>query len=262
MTPHALLREVPDSFVRCVTAEPVSRPLDPSLARRQHRAYQDALEAGGFTTSLLAADESHPDGSFIEDAALVVGGRALVARPGHVSRRGEVPPVAAALGEMMPVDTVEAPGILDGGDVLVVGSRVFVGLSSRTNRAGIDSLVRFAGPDREVVPVDVSGVLHLKSAVTALDYGTLLMEPGMVDPGRFDGFRIIYTPPEEFHAANVVRLPDGSILAAAGSPRSAGLIADAGFEVRTVDVSEFARADGGLTCLSVRIRVPADSAYS
>jgi len=259
MTPHALLREVPDSFVRCVTAEPVSRPLDPLLARRQHRAYQEALEAGGFTISLLAADESHPDGPFVEDAAVVIGGRALATRPGHLSRRGEVPLVAAALGEMMPVDSVEAPGILDGGDVLVVGSRVLVGLSSRTNHAGINSLVRFAGPDREVVPVDVSGVLHLKSAVTALDGETLLMEPGMVDPARFDSFRIIYTPPEEFHAANVVRLPDGSVLAAAGSPRSADLIAGAGFEVRTVDVSEFARADGGLTCLSIRIRGSEDS---
>ncbi|MFH2072816.1 MAG: arginine deiminase family protein [Actinomycetota bacterium] len=254
MTGHAFLREVPDSFVRCITAAPVSPPLDPRLARRQHRAYREALEAGGFGTSLLTADEVHPDGSFIEDAAVVLDERALATRPGHPSRRGEVAPVAAALAEIMPVLFVEEPGCLDGGDVLTVGDRVFVGISGRTNRDGIDALARFAGPRRRVVPVEVTGVLHLKSAVTALDERTLLMEPGRVDPMRFDGLDIVLTAPGEDHAANVVRLADGRILMGAASPETADRIVAAGFEVVAVDVSEFGRADGGLTCLSIRIR--------
>ncbi len=255
MLSHAVLRRVPDSFVRCVTSAPVFPPLDPERARRQHRAYRAALEAGGSETSMVAADEDHPDGSFIEDVAVVVGGRALATRPGHPSRRGEVAPVAAVLAGMMPVESIEEPGCLDGGDVLAVGDRLFVGVSSRTNRAGIEALARFAGGHRRVIPVEVSGVLHLKSAVTALDDRTVLVEPGRVDSASFEGLEIVFTAPGEHHAANVVRLADGGILAGAGSPGTADLVAGAGFEVTTVDVSEFGRADGGLTCLSIRIRL-------
>jgi len=248
------MRLVPDAFTRSVTSVPVSPILDPQAARRQHTAYCTALEQGGFTIVTVPPDESHPDGAFVEDAAVVIGGRALATRPGHPSRRGEVGPVAAALADLMPVEHMEAPATLDGGDVLQVGRTVFVGLSARTTQAGIDSLARFSGPDRRVVAVPVSGVLHLKSAVTALNGETLLLESGYVDPAVFEGMRIINTPPEEPHGANVVRLPNGRILAAAGLPRSAEAVAAAGFEVTTVDIAEFARADGGLTCLSIRIR--------
>ncbi len=253
MPPTALIRLVPDVFTRSVTTVPASPPLDPQVARRQHSAYRTALEEGGFTIITVPSDERHPDGSFVEDAAVVIGGRALATRPGHPSRRGEVGPVAAALAELMPVEHMEAPATLDGGDVLQAGGTVFVGLSARTNRSGIDSLARFAGPDRRVVAVPVSGVLHLKSVVTALDEGTLLVESGHLDPAFFEGMRIVTTPPDDPHGANVVRLPDGRILAAEGLPRSAEAVAAAGFEVTTVDISEFARADGGLTCLSIRI---------
>jgi len=254
MPPTAVIRLVPDTFTRSVTAVTAFPPLNPQAARHQHATYRTALEEGGFVIITVPPDERHPDGSFVEDAAVVIGGRALATRPGHPSRRGEVGPVVAALADLMPVEHMEAPANLDGGDVLQVGRTVFVGLSARTNGAGIDSLARFSGPDRRVVAVPVSGVLHLKSAVTALDGETLLMESGYVDPGVFEGMRIITTPPGEPHGANVVRLPDGRILAAAGLPRSAEVVAAAGFEVTTVDIAEFARADGGLTCLSVRIR--------
>jgi dimethylargininase len=137
--------------------------------------------------------------------------------------------------------------------VLQVGRRVFVGASKRTSPAGIAALRRFAGRGT-VVMVRVIDVLHLKSAATALDDRTLLVEHGRVDESAFEGLRIVAVAPGEAHAANVVRLPDGGVLAAAAAPRTAETISGAGFEVATVDVSEFARADGGLTCLSVRIR--------
>jgi len=254
MKPTALIRLVPDTFTRCVTAEPVAPPLDPDHARRQHAAYRITLEEGGFEVVTVLPDERHPDGCFIEDAAVVIGDRALATRPGHPSRRGEVESVAAALAGLLPVEHMGAPATLDGGDVLQAGGTIFVGLSARINRDGIEALARFAGSRRKVVAVPVSGVLHLKSALTALDDETLLMESGYVEPNVFDGMRIVTTPPGESHGANVVRLPDGRILAAAGLPRSAEAVAAAGFEVTTVDISEFARADGGLTCLSVRIR--------
>ncbi len=254
MPPTALIRLVPEVFTHSVTAIPASPPLDPQAARRQHTAYRTALEEGGFTIITVLPDERHPDGSFVEDVAVVIGGRALATRPGHPSRRGEAGPVAAALADLMPVEHMEAPATLDGGDVLQIGGVVFVGLSARTNKSGIDSLGRFAGPDRRVVAVPISGVLHLKSAVTALDKETLLVESGHFDPAFFEGMRIVTTPPGDAHGANVVCLPDGRILVAVDLPRSAETVAAAGFEVTTVDISEFARADGGLTCLSVRIR--------
>jgi dimethylargininase len=252
MIAAALLRAVPESFTGCVTARPAVPALDPGVARAQHVVYRAALEAGGFRTTVIPADEEHPDGSFVEDAAVVVGDRALATRPGHPSRRGEVGPVARALASMLPVEQMTAPARLDGGDVLQVGGSIFCGVGTRTDAAGIAALERFAG--RPVIGVPVTGVLHLKSAVTALDDETLLVETGLVDESAFAGFRIVTTPPEEPHGANVVRLADGTILAAAGNPRSAAAVAAAGYRVETVDISEFARADGGLTCLSVRVR--------
>ena len=254
MTSHAYLRAVPDAFVRCVTSEPAVPPLDPALARRQHAAYRAALEAGGFGTTVVDADERHPDCCFVEDVAVVLGGRALATRPGHPSREGEVTPVAAVLGESMPVGFMEAPARLDGGDVLRIGSRLFVGLGNRTDPAGAAALATFAGPAWEVVPVAVLDGLHLKSAVSALDDGMLIAEPGKVDERPFAGLRVLRPAPGERHAANLVRLPDGALLVSAAVPETAGVLSAAGLEVRTVDVGEFGRADGGLTCLSIRRR--------
>lgn len=255
MTPWALLRGVPDSFSACVTRRPAVPPLDPSRARLQHEGYRAALEAGGFTTSLLAADEAHPDGCFIEDAAVVLGGAALATRPGHPGRRGEVAAVAAALGERLVVARMEAPATLDGGDVLRMGRRLFVGESERTTAAGRESLARWvASLGFEVVPVALHGVLHLKSAATALDEGTVLVFPAAVEESPFAGSRVVPVAGDDPEAANVVRLPDGRILVAAHLPQSAAAVRAAGFTPVACDVSEFARADGGLTCLSIRCR--------
>ncbi len=255
MLPWALLRAVPDSFPACVTRRPAVPPLDAARARRQHAAYRACLEAGGFSTSVLAADEAHPDCCFIEDAAVLLGGAALATRPGHALRRGEVPAVAAALRERLPVGVMEAPATLDGGDVLRVGGRLFVGESERSNPAGREALARFAASQGwDVVPVPLRGVLHLKSAVTALDEGTVLVFPGAVGPEAFSGLRVVPVAGGDPEAANVVRLPDGRILVASHLPQSAGAVRAAGFTPLACDVSEFARADGGLTCLSLRCR--------
>jgi dimethylargininase len=148
---------------------------------------------------------------------------------------------------------MDPPARLDGGDVFRVGETVFVGLSGRTDRRGVEVLRGFAAPLR-VVPVPVEGVLHLRSVVNPLDDRTLIVEEGYLDASVFEGLRIVLSSPNESHGANVVRLPNGTVLMGAGRPRSAAAVKDAGFEVRTVDVSEFGRADGGVTCLSIRLR--------
>ena len=250
--PVALVREVPDSFVSCVTSHPVSPPLDPDKAREQHAEYVAALEAGGFAVIRVPADEAHPDGSFIEDTAVVVGRRALLTNPGHSSRRGEVSGVGAVLSAWVRVESMGA-GTLDGGDVLQVGGRVFAGRSARSDAAGIEALAGFCTPI-EVVPVPVRATLHLKSGVSALDDETVLWHPAACSGDVFTGLRVIEVPGADPEAANVVRLPDGSILVAAHQAVTADLVASLGYRARPVDVSEFARADGGLTCLSLRLR--------
>ena len=247
----AFVRPVPDSFVDCVTADPPDPPLDPGVARTQHDDYRAALARGGFAVMEVAAAPQHPDSPFIEDTAVVLGDRALVARPGHPSRRGEVDAVGEALAEHLEVVRMEAPATLDGGDVLQVGGEVFVGLSSRTNAAGIEMLSRLCG---RVSAVRVERILHLKSAVTAVDDETVVLHRPSLDGSAFSELRVLDVAGEDPEAANVVRLPDGSVLVGAHHPATADLLASHGHRVVTVAVSEFVRADGGLTCLSVRLR--------
>lgn len=250
--PVALVRSVPDAFVSCVTSRPARPPLDPALARHQHGAYVAALEAGGFAVHRVAGSEDHPDSPFIEDTAVVVGTRALLTRPGHPARRGEVVAVKEALARWVEVSEIEE-GTIDGGDVLQLGDRVLVGASTRTDPNGIAALTRFCAP-MPVVPVPVTTTLHLKSGVSALDPETVLWHPAACERRHLDGLRVVEVPGDDPEAANVVRLADGAILVGSHHAATADLASSHDFEVRTVDVGEFARADGGLTCLSLRLR--------
>lgn len=253
--PVALVREVSESFVDCVTASPPDPPLDAGLARRQHAAYTRALADHGFTVEWVAPAPDLPDGCFVEDIAVVIGDAALLTVPGHASRRAETASVAETLQRFVAVERMEPPATLDGGDVLQVGSSVFVGVGSRTNAAGVAALERFAAArGRRVIPVRPTGVLHLKSAATALDAETVLLHPGCVESGAFADLRTVEVVDDEPEAANVVRLPDGALLVAAAFPRTAEQLAGLGHRVVEVDVSEIGRADGGLTCLSIRLR--------
>jgi dimethylargininase len=257
IVPIAFVREVASTFAHCVTVHPPNPPLDADVARQQHSEYAAALAAGGFEVRVVAADDRFPDCCFIEDTAIVVDGAALMARPGHPSRTGELAAVADALNAVAGVEEVDEPATLDGGDVLQVGGRVFVGVGGRTNRQGFERVSAFAGNrGRTVTPVSARGVLHLKSAATALDDETVLVHPGAVPVDAFTGLRVAEAPAGDPESANVVRLADGSLLVAAHHGPTAGLLDSMGYRVVTVDAGEFARADGGLTCLSIRVRRP------
>jgi dimethylargininase len=251
--PIALLRGVPASFASALTSRSLTSPIDVELARSQHEAYRRALESGGFATRVLPPAEEHPDCPFVEDAAVILGRRALITRPGHPARRGETAEVARALRELVAVETMQSPAALDGGDVLQVGGRVFVGASRRTNRAGIDALRRFAA-GTPVVSVPVRAGLHLKSAATAVGTDAVVVWSDAVDASFFEGLEVVAVGGDEPEAANTVRLADGRVLVAAAHARVAETLARRGLGVVTVDVSEFAKADGGLTCLSLRLR--------
>ncbi len=248
--PRAMVREVPDSFVQALTMG--DRPvLDVERARSQHAAYRDMLTDAGYDLTVVAADENCPDCPFIEDAAVVLDTFAIITRPGAPERQPETGPVADALSALMPIQAIGTPGTVDGGDVMKVGNTVFIGRSARTNDAGIAQFAELASADGlRVVAAPVSKVLHLKSAAVPLDDETILIASDCTDPSVFVGYRLIEKPPSEKHGS-ALRLHDGRVVVTANSPMTIGTLQGAGYEVGWADTTEFQKADGGLTCLSL-----------
>ena len=195
-----------------------------------------------------------PDAVFVEDAAVVVDELAVVARPGAASRRGETETVAAALGRMRPLARIEAPGTLDGGDVLRVGKRIFVGRSRRTNAAGRHQLRALLEPHGYTVEaVTVTGCLHLKSAVTEVAEDTVLVHADWIEPAPLAGLELIPVDSAEPFAANALRL-GGAVVLPAAFPRTRRRLEAHGLQVHPVPADELAKAEGGVTCCSILVR--------
>jgi dimethylargininase len=220
--------------------------LDVARAHGQHRAYCAGLRKLGFELVELPALEAHPDCCFVEDTAIIAGDTALLTRPGAPSRRGEVDSIADALTPFVRLERMEAPATLDGGDCLWAAGRWYIGRSERTNAAGIARAREVFG---EVVEVPVQGALHLKSVCSEVGGRVFLWSEAPIHRGVFDA-EVVLVPDVE--AANVVGVED-HLLMAAGFPRSQEILERAGFTVHTVDNSEIRRADGALTCLSLRL---------
>jgi dimethylargininase len=251
----AIVRGVPGSFARALSAVPPDPPIDVTRARRQHAAYVAALRRLGARIAPVAHDDALPDCVFVEDTAVVAGGVALVTRPGAESRRDEPRAVRRVLAELVPVETMEAPATLDGGDCLRLGRRLYVGRSDRTNAEGVARAREVFGPRGvEVVEVPVTDTLHLKSVCSSLGENTVVVAEGMLPPDTFAGAREIVVPAAEAHAANLVA-HRGHAIVAAGAPWTARLIEALGVRVDVVDTSELAKADGALTCLSILVEV-------
>ncbi|MCB0982697.1 MAG: N(G),N(G)-dimethylarginine dimethylaminohydrolase [Ilumatobacter sp.] len=228
-------------------------PVDVALAVRQWEDYVETLRARGWETVEVPAAPDCPDSAFVEDTMVVFRDVAVLARPGADERKPEVAAAAAAVAALgYRCVAVEAPGTLDGGDVLKVGSTVYVGLGGRTNAEGIAQVAAALEPvGATVVAVPITKVLHLKSAVTALPDGTIIgWEPAVDDPAVFPSFLAM---PEE-GGAHVVLLDDRTLLMSAGCPQSAALLRGRGYEVVEVDISEYVKLEGCVTCLSVRLR--------
>ncbi|MEU1022996.1 dimethylargininase [Streptomyces sp. NPDC005904] len=228
-------------------------PVDVELALRQWEGYVAALHAHGWQTLEVAPADDCPDAVFVEDAVVVFRNVALIARPGAETRRGETAGVEEAVVRLgCSVNRVREPGTLDGGDVLKIGDTIYVGRGGRTNAEGVRQLRAVFEPlGARVVAVPVAKVLHLKSAVTALPDGTVIGYDPLVDsPSLFAPF----LPVPEEAGAHVVLLGGGKLLMAVSAPKSAELFADLGFDPVLVDISEFEKLEGCVTCLSVRLR--------
>jgi dimethylargininase len=227
-------------------------PVDAERAVAQHAAYVDALAAAGWAIREVEPAEALPDSAFVEDTVVVIDDLAVVTRPGAAERRPEVAAAEAAVRSLgLEVARIEEPGTLDGGDVLQVGPTVYVGRGGRTNGEGVRQLRRHAATrGRTVVAVPLHRVLHLKSAVTALPDGTFVaFDTSLFDAGLFPAMRVV---PEEA-GSHVVLMGNGALLMAASAPRSAELFDDLGFDVVTVDIGEFEKREGCVTCLSVLV---------
>ena len=250
----ALTRGVSPSIDRCELTHIDREPIDLERARAQHEDYCDRLEALGLEVLRLPADPAFPDGCFVEDTAVVLDEIAVLTPLGAPSRRGETPAIAEALSRYRRVEAITLPATIEGGDVLTVGRRVFVGLSRRTNAAGVEALRRLVGPfGYDVLPVPVTGCLHLKSAVTALDEETVLANPAWFDAGPLSPLSLVPVAPEEPGAANVLRVR-GQVWAHPGFPRTIETLEARGYRVTPVDISEFLKAEAALTCKSLLFR--------
>ncbi|UYN83373.1 MAG: dimethylarginine dimethylaminohydrolase [Microcella sp.] len=228
-------------------------PVDADLADQQWEAYVETLRAEGFTIVDVPPADELPDSVFVEDVLVVIGSTAVVTRPGADSRKPEVDAAEQTARELgLRIERIVAPGTLDGGDVLQIADTIYVGRGGRTNAEGIRQLREIAGRlGREVVAVPVSRVLHLKSAVTALPDGTVVGHPSTVDDVSM--WRSFLPMPEP-EGGHVVVLGDDRVLMAASAPESAELIRSLGYRVVTVDISEFEKLEGCVTCLSVLVR--------
>ncbi len=247
----AITRAVSPTLADCQLTHLPRDPIDVAEAVAQHECYEAALRSLRATVVRAPEEPALPDAVFVEDTAIALDEVAVITRPGALTRRLEVESVARVLGAYRPLLRIQSPGTLDGGDVLVVGHKVYVGLSSRTNRQGIEQLETLLSQwGYQVIPVPVTGCLHLKSAVTQVAEHLLLINPGWVRKECFGGMEMVAVAPEEPNGANAL-LIGTAVIYPAHFPETAKRLNHAGVRVIQVPCTELAKAEGGVTCCSV-----------
>jgi dimethylargininase len=253
----AITRAVSAGLANCELSYIPRVEIDLPLARAQHRQYVSSLSALGCHVVSLPEEPEYPDAVFVEDVAIVLDELAVLARPGAASRRGEVASVGEALAGYRRLYPIHEPGTLEGGDVLRVGKVIYVGVSGRTNRSGVEQLaVVVAEYGHSVVPIEVHGCLHLKSAVSQAADGVLLINPAWVSPAEFKSFELIEVDPAESFAANGL-LVGKRFIFPSSFPRTRSVLDAHGIEVTAIDVSELQKAEGGVTCCSLILEASA-----
>lgn len=251
----AITREVSDSLAECEVTFIDRSTIDIGRARRQHARYVQALGDAGLTVVTLPALHEQPDAVFVEDPLLVLDEVAIALSPGAPSRRPEIESLVPVVEQFRTVDRIALPATIDGGDILRVGRTLYVGRSRRTNDDGIDALDRITGGfGYDVVPVAMEGCLHLKSGCTYIG-DRVLINSDWVDASPFASLDPLEVAASEPWAADVLHLPD-IIVMPAGFPATQSLLEASGHSVITVDVSEFQKAEAGVTCLSVVFDAP------
>jgi dimethylargininase len=248
MPRRALVREPGERYPGCISSHPLRHTVDVSRARAQHALYCEALLELGLEVIRVPRDDLHPDSCFVEDNAVVHGGKALICRMARESRRGEEVEVEAALREYMTVKRAVAPATIEGGDVIHLQDRLISGVTQRTNLEGVAQLREWLG-----VPVDTiedPGIVHIKSYVTYLGRGTMIATGKYASHPALEGFQMLVVPEGEEYAADTLAIGN-TVVMPAGLPRAHELVREAGFDVIPLDVSEFEKCEGAITCLSI-----------
>jgi dimethylargininase len=247
----AITRRASPAIVNCELSFIARQPVDLQIAVAQHHAYEQLLEKLGARVVSLPAEPDLPDSMFVEDPALVLDEFAVIFPLGTKSRRPEAASLALAISKFRKLEYVTLPGTLEGGDILLIGRKLFVGVTKRSNAEGIRQLAAILAPHSyEVIAVPVTGCLHLKSAVTCLGRDTLLANRAWFDTSPFAGYDWIDVDLTEPHAANALAFGD-TIIFPASFPHTRARIEAAGFHVTPLDISELQKAESGLTCSSL-----------
>ncbi len=253
--PIAITRQISPRFNECEITHIDRTPIDLDIARAQHEEYVRALKMGcGCEVVELPAEPDLPDSVFVEDAAFILPEVAVITRPGADSRKPETDSIARVLSPLKKLVHLKEPATLDGGDVLVLGKRIFIGLSTRSNQEAIDQLNSLLAEfGYSVTGVQLHDCLHLKTAVSRVDNQTLLINKNWLDIHHFENYRLLEVDPEEPFAANCLPVGD-SIIYPTTFPKTRTRLEEAGYKVVKVDVSELAKAEGAVTCCSLIIQ--------
>lgn len=248
---HAVVRGVPGTYDRCIKPDGSRERIDVAKAGEQHGRYCSALREMGLTLVEVAPDDRFPDCCFVEDTAIVAGDTAIIARMAVPARDPETADIKKILSGYKKTRDILPPGFIDGGDVLKIGKKIYVGLSGRTNRHAVEQVRALVSEEGyRVVPVEIKGTLHLKTVCTYIGNGCVVMAPGFFDQEIFSEYRRIVVPEEETCSANCLAV-NGRVLVPEGYPRTRAIIEKEGFATLAVDISEFRKGNGGLTCLSI-----------
>ena len=255
MFQRAIVRPPSANFAEGLTTADLGEPVY-EKALEQHLHYCEALQYCGLPLTELEADPRYPDSTFVEDTAILTEREAILTRPGALSREGEVASIKAILAQFYPsLRTITAPGTLDGGDICEADGHFFIGISERTNEAGAQHLAGFlsqAGYTSTCVDIrSTQGILHLKSGIAYLGDNRLVLIDSLAARAEFRGYEIVPVTPEEAYAANCVRV-NNHVLIAGGFPKFKATLQNLGYRCIALDMSEFQKMDGGLSCLSLR----------
>ncbi len=255
MFSHAIVRPPSTTFAQGITKARLGEP-SLEIALQQHAAYCAALEKCGLTLIKLEPDPNFPDSTFVEDTAVLTPHSAILANPGAIRRRGEVLSIAQSLTDFYPsLNAIQSPGTLDGGDICQADDHFFIGISERTNEEGAHQLAKFLEQDGFTISfVDIRGIdnlLHLKSGIAYLGDTQLVVTQGLEDLISHRGYKIVAVDRDETYAANCVRV-NNFVLVVAGYPKFTKELANLGYQTIALEMSEFQKMDGGLSCLSLR----------
>lgn len=252
MFSNAIVRTPCKNMISGITTANLGSP-DYDAAIVQHERYIATLESCGVSVTVLDREEDYPDSTFVEDTALITPECAILTNPGALSRRGEVDSIREALAEFYSeLEEIKAPGTLDAGDVMMVGSHYYIGLSERTNIEGANQLIVILQTyGLTGSTVEMGNILHLKTGLSYLENNSLIIASGFSKEAQFDSFKKIAIPDDESYGANAIWVND-KVIVAAGFPKSQAAIEQAGHETIALNMSEFQKLDGGLSCLSLR----------